>query len=37
VKLGVTAVAIAAVAATGCGGSHHALKAIAYAKFLQGR
>src|SRR5204863_3833736 len=36
VKLGAVAVATAAVAATGCGSSHHRLKAIAYTKFLRG-
>jgi hypothetical protein len=36
VRLGAVALAIAAVAATGCGSSHHRLTAIAYTKFLRG-
>ena len=36
VKLRATAVVLLALAATGCGGAHHAVKAIAYTKFLQG-
>jgi hypothetical protein len=36
VKLRAAAVAAAALALTGCGSSHHALKAIAYTKFLRG-
>jgi hypothetical protein len=36
VKLGVAAVAIAAVAPTGCGSSQHPSNAIAYTKFLRG-